>query len=66
VKVDWNASLAELSREEMITFLGDAFALIKRAIQARDVGKKLVTKAPPDATAAGCDAPWDDGVPVLS
>jgi hypothetical protein len=49
--VDWSKPLAELSRDEMITFLADAFSLIRKAIVARDRGSRLVTRRTPEGTA---------------
>jgi hypothetical protein len=50
-EVDWNKPLAELPREEMITFLADALSLIRKAMSARDRGQGLVTRRAPDVTA---------------
>jgi len=61
-KVDWSVSLGDLSRDEMVAFLGDAYALITKAIRARDLGKKLITKKPPRGTALD-GKPWDDPIP---
>jgi hypothetical protein len=61
-KVDWNASLAELSRDEMIEFLGAAYTLIQKAMLARDLGEKGITKPPGDR---GESAPWDDPIPAF-
>jgi hypothetical protein len=57
--VDWTASLADLSRDEMIAFVGAAYTLIDRAMQARDLGKNVITKKAPDGTAGA----WDDPMP---
>jgi hypothetical protein len=61
-KVDWNASLADLSRDEMVAFLGDAFTLINKSIKARDLGEKLITRKPPRG-AASDGQPWNDPIP---
>jgi hypothetical protein len=50
-EIDWSLSLSELTREEMTSFLVDAFALISKAVAARDKGEKIVTKRPPPSTA---------------
>jgi hypothetical protein len=60
--VDWSAPLAELSRDEMIAFLGDAYTLIQKAILARDLGEKGITRKSPTPTE---DIPWDDPIPAL-
>ena len=49
-EVDWNRSLSEFSRDEMIAFLGDAYNLIGKAMQARDLGENLITRKSPDGT----------------
>jgi hypothetical protein len=49
--VNWSKPLAELSRDEMGTFLGDAFSLIRKAMAARDLGQGLVTRRTPASTA---------------
>jgi hypothetical protein len=49
--VDWNKPLAQLSRDEMVAFLADAFSLIRKAMAARDRGVGLVTKRTPAGTA---------------
>ena len=41
-EVDWNRPLTEFSRDEMIAFLADAYNLIGKAMQARDLGENLV------------------------
>jgi hypothetical protein len=51
--IDWSESLAELSREDMILFLADAFTLIRKAMAARDRGQDMVTRRTPDGTAEG-------------
>jgi hypothetical protein len=56
VPVDWTVPLAELSRDEMITFLGAAYTLIDRAMQARELGGNTITTKSPDGTAAPADA----------
>jgi hypothetical protein len=61
--VDWNASLADLSRDEMIVFLGAAYTLIDKAMQARELGKHVITRKSPDGTAMAAGVPWDDGIP---
>ena len=63
-KVDWNASLAELSRDEMIVFLGDAYTLIQKAMLARDLGEHQITRQPPTGPATE-EIPWNDPVPAL-
>ena len=51
-EVDWNKPLDALSREEIVTFLSDAFTLISKATIARDRGQGMVTqRAPADVTA---------------
>jgi hypothetical protein len=55
--VDWTAPLVELSRDEMITFLGAAYTLINRAMQARELGGNVITRKAPDGTAAALDDP---------
>jgi hypothetical protein len=64
-ETDWSKSLAAFSREEMITFLGDAYNLIGKAILARDKGEHLVTRKGPPGTAetATAEANWDDPLP---
>jgi hypothetical protein len=54
--IDWNASLAELSRDEMIIFLGAAYTLIDKAMQARELGGNSITRKSPDGTAVLADA----------
>jgi hypothetical protein len=49
--IDWNKSLAELPRDEMIAFLADALSLIHKAMAARDRGQSLVTRRTPASTA---------------
>jgi hypothetical protein len=61
-KVDWSAPLSSLSRDEMVAFLSDAYTLITKAIKARDLGKKLITKKSPRG-AAPDGKPWDDPIP---
>jgi hypothetical protein len=63
-KVDWNASLAELSRDEMIAFLGDAYTLIQKAMLARDLGEHQITRQPPTGPATE-EIPWNDPIPAL-
>jgi hypothetical protein len=62
-ETDWSLPLAELTREEMIGFLTDAYVLISKAIAARDKGEKIVTRRPPDDTAKDAEPDWDDGIP---
>jgi hypothetical protein len=57
--VDWTVPLVELSRDEMITFLGTAYTLINKAMQARELGGKVITRKSPDGTAGA----WDDPIP---
>jgi hypothetical protein len=64
-KVDWNASLAELSRDEMIMFLGDAFKLIQKTMRARDLGENQITRQPPTGPTTE-DIPWNDPIPGLA
>jgi hypothetical protein len=64
-KVDWNASLADLSRDEMITFLGDAYTLISKAMRARDLGEHHIIRRPPTGPTTE-DAPWNDPIPALT
>jgi hypothetical protein len=61
-KVDWNASLAELSRDEMIQFLGKVYTLIQKATHARDIGEKGITKKFPSRE--DTVIPWDDPLPA--
>jgi hypothetical protein len=63
-KVDWNAPLGELSRDELIAFLGVAYTLIDKAMQARDLGKHQVTRQPPTGPTTE-DIPWNDPIPAL-
>jgi hypothetical protein len=49
-EIDWNRSLSEFSRDEMIAFLGDAYNLIGKAMNARDLGENLITRKSPDGT----------------
>jgi hypothetical protein len=63
-KVDWNASLADLSRDEMIAFLGDAYTLIQKAMLARDLGEHQITRQPPTGPATE-EIPWNDSIPAL-
>jgi hypothetical protein len=51
-EVDWNRPLSEFSRDEMIAFLGDAYNLIGKAMQARDLGENVITRKSPDRTAS--------------
>ena len=51
--VDFTKPLAELTRDEMIGFLADAFSLIRKATVTRDRGSTLVTRRGPDVTATG-------------
>jgi hypothetical protein len=62
-EVDWSLSLNDLTREEMTSFLVDAFTLISKAVVARDKGERIVTRRPPDNTAEGAQAEfdWDTG-----
>jgi hypothetical protein len=60
-KVDWNAPLSDLSRDEMIEFLGAAYSLIQKAMHARDLGENQITRKPPEAA----DIPWDDPIPAF-
>jgi hypothetical protein len=64
-KVDWNASLAELSRDEMIEFLCAAYSLISKAMLARDLGEKGITRQPPTGPTTE-DAPWNDPIPAFT
>jgi hypothetical protein len=62
-EVDWSLSLSELTREEMTSFLVDAFTLITKAVVARDKGERIVTKRPPPSTAEGGQIDmFDDGL----
>ena len=45
VKVDWAKPLNDWSRETMVEFLLAAFALIRKAMTARDVGCPVIKKA---------------------
>ena len=64
-EADWSKSLSQFSREEMITFLGDAYNLIGKAMLARDKGEKLVTRKGPPGAAEPTEeqADWNDPVP---
>ena len=64
-KVDWTAPLAELSRDEMIAFLGDAYTLISKAMLARDLGEKGITRKSPPGRAPTDSIPWDDPIPAF-
>jgi hypothetical protein len=57
--IDWTASLSELSRDEMIVFLGAAYTLIDKAMQARELGGNTITRKSPDGTAELADAGLD-------
>jgi hypothetical protein len=61
--VDWNRPLAEFSRDEIIQFLGDAYTLITKAMQARELGENVITCKSPDGTAVAEGRPWDDPLP---
>ena len=63
-KVDWSASLAELSRDELICFLGDAYTLIQKAMNARDLGEHQIARQPPTGPTTE-DIPWNDPIPAL-
>jgi hypothetical protein len=54
--IDWTAPLIELSRDEMIAFLGEAYTLIDRAMRARELGGNVITRKSPDGTAEIADA----------
>ena len=54
--IDWTAPLSELSRDEMIAFLGAAYTLIDKAMQARELGGNTITRKSPDGTAVIADA----------
>jgi hypothetical protein len=47
-RVDWLKSLMQLTREEMLTFLGDVVRLLNQAAQARARGRPLVSVRTPD------------------
>jgi hypothetical protein len=64
-KVDWNASLAELSRDELIAFLGDAYTLIQKAVRARELGEHQITRRPPTGPTTE-NAPWNDPIPAFT
>jgi hypothetical protein len=64
-KVDWNASLADLSHEEMSAFLGDAYTLISKAVHARDLGEHQITRRPPTGSTTE-DTPWNDPIPAFT
>jgi hypothetical protein len=64
-KADWTASLAELSRDEMIEFLCAAYSLISKAMLARDLGEKGITRQPPTGPTTE-DVPWDDPIPAFT
>jgi hypothetical protein len=62
--IDWSVPLGELSQDEMISLLSNAFMLITKAIAARDKGERMVTRRAPDGTApAEAQEDWDDGIP---
>jgi hypothetical protein len=62
--IDWSLPLAELTRDEMISFLTNAYLLINKAIAARDKGEKMVTRKTPDGTTPPeAQEDWDDGIP---
>jgi hypothetical protein len=61
--IDWSKPLAELSREEMIAFLGDVYNLIGKAMLARDTGEKLVTRRLPLGTAEHHEGDPNDKLP---
>jgi len=63
-KVDWSAPLGELSRDELIAFLGDAYRLIQKAMCARDLGEHQITRQPPTGPTTE-DIPWNDPIPAL-
>jgi hypothetical protein len=63
-QVDWNAPLGELSRDELLAFLGDAYALIQKAVHARDLGEHQITRQPPTRPTTE-DIPWNDPIPAL-
>jgi hypothetical protein len=54
--VDWNKPLAELSRDEMLTFLNDALTLTRKAMAARDRGESCITRRGPRETAREANA----------
>jgi hypothetical protein len=56
--------MAELSRDEMIGFLGTAYSLISKAMLARELGKKGITRQPPTGPATE-DTPWNDPLPAF-
>jgi hypothetical protein len=63
--VDFAKPLAEFSRDEIISFLADAFSLIRKATVARDRGLGLVTQRPPvDVTAGAAEAASDDKLKI--
>jgi hypothetical protein len=64
-KVDWNASLADLSRDEMITLLVDAYMLISKAMRARDLGEHHITGRPPTGPTT-VKIPWNDPIPAFT
>jgi hypothetical protein len=64
-KVDWNAPLAGLARNEMIELLGAAYTLIQKAMLARDHGENQITRKAPPALKPTEDVPWDDAIPAF-
>jgi hypothetical protein len=52
----------DLSRDEMLEFLSDAFGLIRKAMAARDQGQNLVTQHQPNGSSTEPDDPLD-GLP---
>jgi hypothetical protein len=60
---DWTLPLAELSRDEMIEFLGAAYTLIQKAMLARDLGENVITRKSPDGKTIPTDDYQDQAVP---
>jgi hypothetical protein len=64
-KVDWSAPLADLSRDDMIALLGEAYTLISEAMRARDLGEHQITRRPPTGPMTE-DTPWNDPIPAFT
>lgn len=62
LEVDWSKPLVEFTRDEMITFLGDALSLISKAQKARDRGEGLVARELSQPTQDTTD--WGQAIPL--
>jgi hypothetical protein len=58
-QADWSKSLSQFSRDEMITFLGDAYNLIGKAMLARDEGERLIRCKGPGTPESEAEADCD-------